>query len=465
MFVDVKLYKILSDRFKTFSVEVQNIFRVGNLTHKLKLLFAHQGFRRYFKNTSWLFGEKILRMLAGLFVVVWVTRYLGPEQFGLFSYAQSFVSLFTVIATLGLDGVVVRELVRDDNPMDALIGTSFFLKLIGAVAVFIILIFAIKLTSNDALTNALIFIIASAMIFQSFNVIDFYFQSEVLSRYAVYANAIALFLGSCLKIVLIIYQAPLVAFAWAVLFDSVVLALGLVHFFLRRKQCMMSWVFDKRIAKQLLKDSSPLMIAGVINSIYMKIDQVMIKELLDAAQVGFYAAAVKLSEAWFAIGVVICKSLFPAIIHAKEVSVAFYHQRLQKLFSFLVVLAYGLSALVFFFSDRIVSVLYGEAFAASAPVLTVHIFSAIFVYLGVVSGRWLINENKSQLSLYRNTVGVVLNIVLNYFWIRQYGILGAAYASLLTYIVAFYLFDLLRSDTRKIFTLKTKALLLIGVRE
>lgn len=403
-------------------------------------------------------------MIVGLFVVVWVTRYLGPEQFGLFSYAQSFVTLFAVIATLGLDGVVVRELVKDDSRIETLIGTSFFLKLIGAVVVFIILIFAINLTSNDALTNTLIFIIASAMIFQSLNVIDFYFQSEVLSRYTVYANTIALFLGSCLKIMLIVYQAPLVAFAWAVLFDSAVLALGLVYFFLHCKQRMMSWIFDKRIAKQLLKDSSPLMVAGVINSIYMKIDQVMIKELLDAVQVGFYAAAVKLSEAWFAIGVVICKSLFPAIIRAKEVSVAFYHQRLQRLFSFLVILAYGLSAIVFFFSDKIVSVLYGEAFAASASVLTVHIFSAIFVYLGVASGRWLINENKTQLSLYRNSLGVVLNIILNYFWIQQYGILGAAYASLLTYIVAFYLFDLLRSDTRKIFALKTKALVLMGVR-
>jgi O-antigen/teichoic acid export membrane protein len=94
---------------------------------------------RYFANTSWLFGEKILRMIVGLFVGIWVARYLGPEQFGLLSYAQSFVGLFTAIATLGLDGIVVRELVKDPSRRDELIGTAFWLKFIRDVRFFVIL--------------------------------------------------------------------------------------------------------------------------------------------------------------------------------------------------------------------------------------------------------------------------------------------------------------------------------------
>ena len=85
------------------------------MLNKLKSLKDHQGFMKYFKNTSWLFAEKILRMVVGLFVGIWVARYLDPEQFGLFSYAQSFVGLFTAFATLGLDGIVVRELVKDES--------------------------------------------------------------------------------------------------------------------------------------------------------------------------------------------------------------------------------------------------------------------------------------------------------------------------------------------------------------
>jgi O-antigen/teichoic acid export membrane protein len=102
--------------------------------NKLHSLKKHEGFMRYFKNTSWLFGEKILRMFVGLFVGIWVARYLGPEQFGLFSYAQSFVGLFTAIATLGLDGIVVRELVRDESRRDELIGTVFYSRRYSVVS-------------------------------------------------------------------------------------------------------------------------------------------------------------------------------------------------------------------------------------------------------------------------------------------------------------------------------------------
>ena len=124
---------------------------------RLKALKSHQGFMKYFKNTSWLFGEKILRMVVGLFVGIWVARYLGPEQFGLFSYAQSFVGLFTAIATLGLDGIVVRELVKDESRRDELMGTAFWLKILGALGVLIVLAIAVNFTSNDSYTNSLVF--------------------------------------------------------------------------------------------------------------------------------------------------------------------------------------------------------------------------------------------------------------------------------------------------------------------
>ena len=121
-------------------------------------------------------GEKLLRMVVGLFVGIWVARYLGPERYGLLSYAMSFVGLFIAIATLGLDSIVVRELVKDESLRSKLLGTAFTLKLIGAFLMLIILAIAVHLTSNDYDTNLLIFIIASATIFQSFNVIDLYFQ-------------------------------------------------------------------------------------------------------------------------------------------------------------------------------------------------------------------------------------------------------------------------------------------------
>ena len=202
---------------------------------KFKSLLKHKGFIKYFKNTSWVLIEKIIRFTVGLFVGVWVARYLGPERFGLFSYAQSFVGLFTVIASLGLNGIVVRELVKNNNLNDEIIGTAFWLKLIAAFGVLLILAVAINFTSNDTYTNILIFIIASATIFQSFNVVDFYFQSKVMSKFVVYANIISLFLSSIVKIALILNEAPLLAFAWVILFDSFILACGFIYFYIKKK--------------------------------------------------------------------------------------------------------------------------------------------------------------------------------------------------------------------------------------
>lgn len=427
---------------------------------KLKLLKNHQGFMKYFKNTSWLFAEKVVRMFVGLLVGIWLARYLGPGEFGLFSYVQSFVGIFIVVSTLGLDSIVVRELVKDDTKSDILLGTAFMLKLVGAGVAFLLLSFAMFFANNDAYTNLMIIIIASSMIFQAFNVIDFYFQSKVLSKYIVYVNFFSLLLSSLIKVILILYQAPLIAFVCMIVFDNIILSLGYIYVYKKQGYFLGKWRFDRYLAFQMLKDAYPLILAGVINSIYMRIDQVMIQNILDSVHVGYYAAAVKLSEGWYVVGLIVAKSLFPAIVNAKKISYTLYYERIQRLLLFLVAVSYILALFVYFMSDTIILFLYGKAYQLSSNVLVIHIFSAIFVYLGVVSGRWIINENKVKLDLYRNICAMILNIYLNMIWIDKYGIIGAAYASLVAYVFAFYLFDIFLKDTRKMFILKTKALLL-----
>jgi O-antigen/teichoic acid export membrane protein len=432
------------------------------LINKLKSLKNHQGFMKYFKNTSWLFGEKILRMVVGLFVGIWVARYLGPEQFGLFSYAQSFVGLFAAIVTLGLDGIVVRELVKDENRRDELIGTAFWLKLMGAITVLIILAIAVNFTSNNSYTNILVFIIASATIFQSFNVIDFYFQSKVLSKYVVYANIITLLISSIIKITLIINEAPLIAFAWVVSFDSFVLAVGFIYFYIKNnlKLSINYLTFDKLTAVNLLRDSWPLILSGIVISIYMKIDQVMIQNMLNSEAVGQYAAAVKLSEAWYFVPMVIASSLFPAIINAKKQNEELYYSRLQRLYDMMVWIAIAIAIPTLFLADYIIELLYGIAYNQASGVLALHIWAGIFVFLGVASSKWFISENLQKYSFYRTLAGAIINIFLNYILIPLYGIYGAAIATLISQVIASYLFNITNKKLRYTFLLQTNAILL-----
>jgi O-antigen/teichoic acid export membrane protein len=424
---------------------------------KLNQLKNHTGFMRYFKNTSWLFAEKILRMIVGLFVGVWVARYLGPERFGLFSYAQAFVGLFVAIAGLGLDGIIVRELVENESKRDALLGTAFRLKLTGAFFVLIALAVAVTLSQQDSQTILLIFVIASATVFQSFNVIDFYFQAKVLSKYVVYANIISLLLSSMVKIWLILNDAPLLYFAYSVLFDSFVLSCGFVHFYRHKNRLLSSWYFDKKLALSLLKDSWPLILSGLVIAVYMKIDQIMIKEMLSVEAVGQYAAAVRISETWYFIPMVVASSLFPAIINAKKQSEALYHVRLQKLYDLMVWMAIAIALPMTFLSDWVVSLLYGEQYNQAGSVLMIHIWAGVFVFLGVAFSKYLTNENLTRKFFYRTTLGAVVNIILNYLLITKYGIKGAAIATLVAQFVANYGYDFFDRGLYGQLKMKTKS--------
>lgn len=295
------------------------------------------------------------------------------------------------------------------------------MKLIGAFGVLFLLALAVKFTSNDTYTNILIFIIASATIFQSFNVVDLYFQSQVLSRYVVYANMVSLFISSLIKIFLILMEAPLIAFAWVVLFDSFVLAVGLIYFFIQKNSALKvsNLIFNKTTALSLLKDSWPLILSGIVISIYMKIDQVMIKEMLNSEAVGQYAAAVKISEAFYFLPVVIVSSLFPAIINSKKHSKKLYYHRMQKLYLFMLFLSISISLVLTYSAEWLVDLLYTKEYNQTATVLMIHVWASLFVFIGVVSGKWLLIENLQIFSTINTSIGAIINIALNYFLIKK----------------------------------------------
>lgn len=403
---------------------------------------------KYFKNTSWLFAEKILRMIVGLFVGVWVARYLGPEQYGLFSYAASFVGLFTIFATLGLDGIVVRELVKDESRRDVLLGTAFRLKQIGTVLVMGLLVIAIQFSSNDPYTNLLVFIIAGMMIFQTFNVIDFYFQSKVLSKYVTYVNIGSLLTSSLIKISLILADAPLVAFALAALFDSIIVASGLLYFYVKNGFSLKAWDFDRKVARDLLRDSWPLILSGLAVSVYMKIDQIMIKEMLNSEAVGQYAAAVRISEAWYFIPLLATKSLFPAIVNAKRIGRDLYYTRLQRLYDLMMWMTVAIALPMTLISKWLIDLLYGPQYSLAGSVLMIHIWTGVFVGLGLVKGKWLIAENLTRFPLYTAFISAGLNILLNYLLIPKYGIFGAAYGTLFSQIFSAYLINFFFKELR-----------------
>ncbi|MFQ6609936.1 MAG: oligosaccharide flippase family protein, partial [Fidelibacterota bacterium] len=178
-------------------------------------LLRSPGFRRYFQNTSWLIGEKLVRLFIGLSVGVYVARYLGPERFGLLSFALSFVSLFGFIGNLGLDSIVIRETVRDPRNNDNLFGTAFGLKSAGSLIVLVCIYLITLLLNLSPNTQIIILVIACSHLFSAFQIIDDFYQSIVAVKYSVISKLVGIFIFSSIRLILIWKQAELIWFAWA----------------------------------------------------------------------------------------------------------------------------------------------------------------------------------------------------------------------------------------------------------
>lgn len=397
-------------------------------------------------------GERILRMIVALFIGVYVARYLGPERFGLLSYANSFVGLFLALATLGLDGILVRELVKRPERREELLGTAFGLKIVGAILMWLAIVTAVFLTNNDGQTNTLIAIIAFAVLFQAFNVIDFNYQAEVKSKYVVHAQLVQLVISSIAKLILIFIEAPLIWFAWVYCLDAVVLAVGLAIMYLHhsRRGKIWGWQWRWKVAKELLKDSWPLIFSAILVSVFWNIDKVMIKNILDSNKVtGIYSVAVKLSEIWQFIPMIIIGSLFPAIVQSKKDEIK-YKKKLQALANFLFITTCLLSLFITIISRDMVYLLYGNDYIGAKDILMICVWSNIFVSLGTLTGRYLIVENLTTIYMLRPIIGLTSNVLLNLILIPVYEGKGAAVATIISQVIAVFLVDLIHYKKMKI---------------
>ena len=430
-----------------------------DIKKKLSLLKSSDRFRGIIANTGWLFADRILRMGVGLFVGVWVARYLGVEQFGVFNYATAFVALFSTLSTLGLDAIVVRSIVREPEKRLQILGTAFWLKLFGGIAALVLAVSSIIVVRHDdQLTISLVAILASVGIFQTFDTIDIWFQSQVQSKYTVIAKNTAFVIISLVKVALISIHAPLIAFAWTALGEVGLGALGLIISYRVRGYSPWLWPWSSPLAKTLLKESWPLILSGLTIMIYMRIDQIMLGQMIGDKAVGLYSAATRISEVWYFIPMAIASSVSPAIYAAKEVSEALYYQRIEEFLRLLSWLSIVVAVPMSFLSGTIITALFGKSYEASASILAIHIWASLFVFMGVGTSSWFIAEGLTQFALRRTIMGAITNVFLNIFLIPTYGGVGAAIATVISQAVASFLSNATHPKTRKIFKLQVKSL-------
>lgn len=410
-------------------------------------------FVKYFFNTGWLFAENVLLLGAAFFVGIYVARYLGPEQYGVLNYAFSFVFIFQAFAKLGLDGIVVRELVKNPDNKAKILGTTITLKAIGSIISLLLVFISLQLTASDYETKIIIIIIALGMLFNTFEVGKFFFESQVKAKFSTIASSVSVIISSGLKFLFIVAQVDLVWFAVAYTFEFIIKGISFITIYQVKNKDVFRWIFDKNISKSLLRDSWALIFSAFAASLFLNIDQIMVKEIIGTMQVGYYAAAVKLCTILYFIPVTINTSLFPAIIEAKKTDELLYRKRLRQLFQFQIFLAIITTLPILLLSPFIINILYGNDYINAIPVLEIYILSNIFIFFTNSIARWHLAENNQIISLYRYVSGALLNIILNLIFIPIWGITGAAYATLISYSFIGYFSLFLFKDTRKLLSI------------
>lgn len=417
--------------------------------------------KKILKNIYWLFIDKVLRMAVGVFVVILFARYVGPSDFGLFSYITALVSLFSAVFGLGLNAIVTRDLVlRDDK--EKILGTAFVLKLVSGLVAYLFLIVSVYLLrSDEPIAKFLAFAIGLSLIFKPSEVIKYWFQAKVESKAVVIVENVIFSMFTAIKLLAIYLELSLIYFGLFISLEALIGLLGLLYIYSKTGGFLRKWAFKLEEAKSLLKQSWPLIISSTAWIIYTKIDQIMIGQMLSDKEVGFYSAVSRLSETTNFLPTIITFSIVPAILKLKDVNRELYNHRFQQLYYLIITLMLVLAILVTTLSEIIINILYGASYLPASKTFSIHIWSVIFTSLAVISGRYLVNDGLQKFTMWRHLTGVALNIPLNYIMIPKYGIEGAALASLGALIFANYTFDCFSAQTRFVFYQKTNALFLI----
>lgn len=408
------------------------------------------------QNSGWLFLDKILRMGFGLVVGAWVARYLGPSQFGELAYVLAYIAFFQAVANVGLEGIVVREIAQNKQHAATLLGTVFALRLMVGITCLLTAIAGMVWVNGIHDPSVLLTALAGAtLIFQASDTVDLWFQSQSQSRRTVLAKLTSYLVSNGVKVALILNSAPLLAFAAVLVLDASIAAIGLSISY-KRFSCASPWKQSADTAKKLLKECWPFILGGISVMIYMRIDQIMIKEMLGSQQLGIYAAVLPLATCFQFIPIILNASLAPFIARKKIEGEDIYWNALKKIFRYYALLGWLACMVTIVFAQSVVGVLYGPEYQEGATVISIYVFTNLFINMGVAQGLWMLNERRAIVGLANTLVGAIVCVFGNWLLIPEFGIKGVAAVAVIAQLCSTVLTNLIFS--KRMFFMQIRSL-------
>ena len=436
---------------------------MGLLKNKISALLSPTR-RTVVTNVAWATTGKVVRVFTDVLVSIFVARYLGPAQYGLMNYVVSFVAIFSIIANFGLDNIEIREIAKPDSDKNTIIGTAFYLRLLFALVALVLITIVLIISYKDLQTTVLIAIYSVSVVLTSFNVIRNYFTAIVYNKYVVISEIIRSVLGASIKVLLLFSHAPLIFFIVALVFDFVLLAGGYVTSYQKKVGGLKEWKYSRAVGKYLTHEAFPLLLSGAAIIIYQRIDQVIIKNLLNDESVGFFSVAAKFSEFILFIPMIMSQTMSPLLVKDYETDKQRYKQRGQFFVDVIVWISVVCALLVSLFSYYLIKYTFGSQYLAAVPVLQIIAFKTVGMALSNSSGQLIIIEGKQKWAVFRNLIACVICIIGNFLLIPQYNIIGSAWATLITVAFSGFLGNLIIKPYRNIFRIQLNSLLFGPIR-
>ena len=418
-------------------------FNSLKLVQTLKLKYINTD-HKVLNNILWLLFDNVARRLIMLIVIAYTSRYLGVETFGIVNYATALMLFFTSFANLGIKSILVKEIVKGDIKEGTLLGTSFVSMLSASFASSLLMVFFVLVQKETVATQYVFLMLGITLIIQSTDILAYYFESKVLSKYIVFSSNFSLIISSILRLCCVYFKLDIYIYASIFVVEAILRALALLFYYYKNnKGFIKEWSFEIMLAKLLVKQSLPLMLSAIAVSIYMRIDQVMIREMIGMKSVGIYSAVTQVTGIFYFIPMSVCSSFFPKLILFRGIDKSKFKEELYKLLQKLVLLSYILIFLVLIFSKQIILTLYGMEFLEANSILKYSIGCQLFVSIGVLQSYYLISINKSNVLLSITIWGIIINVILNYAFISIWGLEGSAVAMVITqfftgYCVGFF---------------------------
>ena len=426
---------------------------------KLKTLFHNS----VIKNAEWMVGEQLVQMAISFVLSIVSTRYLGPSNFGIINYCSAYVAFFSSISALGLEGVLVKELVTSPDKEGLLVGTSLVMRICsGLFSVVSITVLLIIVKPGDYTIQLVGLLQSLVLLFKAFEVFDFWFQSKLKSKYVSLIKIVSYVLVAAYKVFILATAKSVLWFAFSTSLDFLIIALMLMVVYPQQSgpKLSFSWV----LAKELLKNSYHFILSSFFVLIYTQMDKLMIEAFFDETQVGYYGIATTIYNYWALVLTALINALRPSIISTKSVNEGEYVKRLKRLYALLAYLSFAAALFFTFFGKFLIPLVYGDAYRPSISAVTITMWYAAFSLIGTARGIWIVCESKNKYVKYYVILGAVANFFLNYTLRPALGINGAAIATLITQIITCVIAPALFKETRIHSKYVIEAFLLKGIK-